>query len=353
MKKEVSNKFKYFNFIFTLVIVLYHFRFKTGLNIYPKNGIDISAFNSFLSILDNSVFLAMTVFFMISAFFFYFNIDKSKDALNKMKKRIKTLLIPYLSWTVISILFKIIIIHDNPINSFYSIIKCLFFDPADGPLWYILALLIFMLPSPLIIKFKNKKISSIIVLVLTLILIELREFGYISTFIKIDDWWWHGNMLGYIPAYAIGAYLGLNHSETITKEKYNTKMMTIIGMIMIITSILLIKYAKVYANSQFYLYIILTVGLWITLKSNIFRKKTPKFMACSFFMYAMHQPILIPIVSRTTKIVIKNSTILGYQFIIIKLTSVLIILIISWLTYILLKKLLPQKLFSILSGGRE
>lgn len=353
MKKEVSNKFKYFNFIFTLLIVLYHFRFKTGLNIYPKSGIDTLMFTSFLSIIENSVFLAMTVFFMISAFLFYFNIDKPKDTLNKMKKRIKTLLIPYLSWTIVSILFKILVIHQTPINSPYSVIKCLFLDPADGPLWYILALLIFMLPAPLIVKLKNKKLLSIISLLFVLIIVELREFGYISTLIKIDDWWWHGNMLGYIPAYAIGTYLGLTYSEAIIQEKYNNRITSIIGIIMMIVSIVLIKHAKVYANSQFYLFIMLTIGLWLSLKSNIFKREIPKIMACSFFMYALHQPILIPLVSRITKIIIRNSTILGYQFILIKIISVFAIFIISWLIFITLKNVLPQKIFFTLSGGRE
>ncbi len=353
MKKEVSNKFKYFNFIFTLLIVLYHFRFKTGLNIAPKKGVDTSIFLSFLSTIDNSVFLAMTVFFMISAFLFYFNIDNSKDALEKMKKRIKTLLIPYLSWTIISLLFKIIIIHENPINSFYSIIKCLFLDPADGPLWYILALLILMLPAPLIVKLKNKKIPSIITLLSILTLIELREFGYINTLINIKDWWWHGNMLGYIPAYAIGAYIGLNHSEKIIQEKYNTKIVSIVGFITVIISILLLKYAKVYANSQFYIYILFTIGMWLTIKSDIFRKKVPKYMGCAFFMYAMHQPILIPIVSRITKTIIKNSTILGYQFILIKILDIAIIFTISWVIFIILKKILPKRIFFALSGGRK
>ena len=67
----------------------------------------------------------------------------------------------------------------------------------------------------------------------------------------------------------------------------------------------------------------------------------------------MHQPILIPIISRITKLIIRNSTIMGYQFILIKLIGVLIIFTISWLVYIITKKILPQKLFFALSGGRK
>lgn len=353
MKKEVSNKFKYFNFIFTLLIVLYHFRFKTGLNIVPKSGLDKSILSCFLSSLETIGFIAMTVFFMISAFLFYFNIDNSTDSIKKMKKRIKTLLIPFLSWTVISIIFRTIVTHEIKINSLYSIIKYLFLEPADGPLWYILALLIFMIPSPLTIKLKNKKIPSLIVLLAILIIVELREFGYINTFFKLDDWWWHSNMLGYIPAYAIGAFFGLNYSEKIIQEKYNTKHACIFGIIALIISILLIKYGKAYANSKFYLYIILTIGLWFIAKSDLFKKKTPRFMKGTFFMYAMHQPILIPIISKITRIIIKNTNILGYQFILIRVIDVFLILIISWMTSIILKKILPKKLYFALSGGRE
>lgn len=353
MKKEVSNKFKYFNFIFTLLIVLYHFRFKTGFTINTKNGADTFIYSFFLSITEKSVFLSMTVFFMMSAFLFYYNINNSKDALKKMKKRLKTLLIPYLSWTLIAMLFDIIVIHDNQIKSAYSIVKFLLFDPADGPLWYILALLIFIMPSPLIVKLKNKKKLSIIALLIILAIVELREFNYIGTIIRIDDWWWHGNMLGYIPAYAIGTFIGLNYSETIIQERYNTKIMSIIGMIIIVISIVLIKYLKIYANSQFYIYIIFAIGLWIAVSSKVFVKRTPTFLSCSFFIYAMHQPILIPIVSKITKIIIGNTTIYGYQFIIIRLINVLIIFIISWIIHNVLKKYLPQKIYLALSGGRE
>ena len=70
-------------------------------------------------------------------------------------------------------------------------------------------------------------------------------------------------------------------------------------------------------------------------------------------MYAMHQPILIPIVSRITKTIIKNSTILGYQFILIKILDIAIIFTILWLIFIILKKILKKRIFFALSGGRK
>ena len=95
MNQNVSNKIKTFNYIFTLFILIYHLRFLDGYNIIYRNNFDKSILDFFMSITTHFDDLALTAFFIISSFLFYYNIDSSNQAIIKIKKRLKTLFIPY------------------------------------------------------------------------------------------------------------------------------------------------------------------------------------------------------------------------------------------------------------------
>ena len=126
--------------------------------------------------------VAVPMFFMISGYYFFTKLSVWNWNIwwQKMKKRVKTLLIPFILWIVIDFFAKFVfgimkseipgfdfsslkdffvtsggfrIFYDSPIQDFersvlgYWIPNC---KPIDGPLWYIRDLFIVMCLSPLI-----------------------------------------------------------------------------------------------------------------------------------------------------------------------------------------------------------
>ena len=215
-----------------------------------------------------------------------------------------------------------------------------------------LALIILAMLSPLVIKLKGKKKTTIFVFCTFLLWWILREMRCIPTLSVSKDWWWYGNLIGYLPAYFFGALVGLNYSDLIIQEKYNIKNSTFIGIIMMIVAMSLVLARKM-INIVFLIYILEVVAIWLILNGKLFNKKPSKFLNSSFYIYAMHQPILIPIVNKIIVIALRNVTITGYQFVLVKLLGMTIIAIISYLVYLLVQRFCPKKIKFIFTGGRD
>ena len=353
MKKEVSNKFKYFNFIFTLLIVLYHFRSLNEFNINYNNDLAINTGKLFSCLVNHINFVSMTGFFTISGFLFYYNINNTKDALNKIKKRIKTLLIPYITWTLLIIILKTIIEGSLPFKSIKAIPGYLFFHPIDGPLWYILALLLLMNLSPIIIRIKkfNKKTISFFFVLFIVIWLVIR-FKSLQPIINLDAWWWHSNMVCYVPSYMFGAYLGMTCHEKILYEKYNKRIIMIIGIVLlVVTSIMYLK-IDMNRNIEYILYILQFTSLWMIIDSRLFKNNVKDFFNYAFFLYALHQPILIVAFDKFNTVIIKNQKINIYEVIILKIVEVITMYCVSLAIAKTIKKRLPKKAYSALCGGR-
>lgn len=98
MNKYLSYKILFFNFILSVLIVLLHSNCKVTLG-WNNDGTNLSNFIELLTTYICCIgHIAVPMFYIISAYLFYHNISTLKDTLSKIKKRIKTLLIPYLLW---------------------------------------------------------------------------------------------------------------------------------------------------------------------------------------------------------------------------------------------------------------
>lgn len=106
---------------------------------------------------------AVPVFFIMSSFLLFWNVEKYDANVykNKMKKRVKSLLIPYLCWNTIYLLLFYLIGHDNisltsvpdmfanqvSLGNFLYIAYVR--PPVDGPLWFIRNLFVMTLAAPI------------------------------------------------------------------------------------------------------------------------------------------------------------------------------------------------------------
>lgn len=106
---------------------------------------------------------AVPVFFIISSYLLFFNVDKYNFGVykEKVQRRISTLLIPYVAWNTIYLILFYFIGHDRIVlstvpdifNSDISLGKFLYVayvrPPVDGPLWFIRNLFVMVLAAPL------------------------------------------------------------------------------------------------------------------------------------------------------------------------------------------------------------
>lgn len=204
--KYFSNKVILFNWVLTCLIVLMHaipnLRFGYEIN-------HDTPFIYFIYIISQ---LGVPVFFFMSGLLFYRKII-FRDIQNKLKRRVSTLLIPYIVWNAMFVLLFIILsklpIVGNLLNTSFKsldfIYVChLILDSTLTPLWFVKDLIIYTILSPVIyIIIKNRAIG-IITLLLSIFLNIIFEFNYDSP-------------LYWMPVYFSGAIYGLYESSYAAK----------------------------------------------------------------------------------------------------------------------------------------
>lgn len=349
MNNLISNKIKYFYWFLTLGMVMYHARWIDYFNVGYANIIDRKLLSFYLRFAEHIGTVCMTFFFFMSAFWFYKGLEGYKDILIKWKKRLRTLLIPFLLWTLIIGIYKVC--NSEITLAFNNIFYYLFESPIAGPLWYILGLLILQFLSPLLIFFrKSKKITTI--LYLTIILyVMLRNYDIVPHLLSFENWWWYNNLIYYLPAYLIGAYIGLYFPNILIEKKYDNKYYTIIGMLLLIICFFLWYYCADYKLLVVYS-LLEIIGTWFVLKPSLFKKTIPLFLSCEFYIFALHNPILIPKTKQLLIGIVENEKLSGGEVVAVKMLQLLAILLICCLVRLAICKLFPKIVDKSLTGGR-
>lgn len=264
---------------------------------------------------------AVNVFFLISGFLFFYNVTKIDDHIiwSKIRKRFRTLVIPYLLWNILGICvvwgvgialgWDISSNGDISIKHFFSYLWCsTWWDvghtnilgwgtemagPVDIPLWYLRDLIVVTLFSP--------------VLFLT-----IKSFGkwsiYILGVLYVFNIWLQipGFSVRAFFFWTVGAYLSLNKlSITVCIKNKYCKI-----AIIVLTSVMTILVTwLIYRNEHFIitdiLHQIVTMGL-ILFFFMVFDKLVkhekkmvipPLILSSVFFVFAFHDfPVINPIV---------------------------------------------------------
>lgn len=304
--------------------------------------------------------VAVPSFFFISGFLFFYNIDifQSGNYIYKIKKRLKTLLVPYVIWNILYIIHSYITNPATALTRFnnmgggkmlwncnrfgedcsntYNILGyCLHNSaPIDGPLWFIRDLMIICILSPIIYIFVKKfKQYGLCILGLMMILniwipiegfsstcffffsfgayFSLYKISFVSSFRK---YMLPGIILSIISLVAIVTLYG--NSWLIYNIVFNT--FNIIGCV---TTIALISYLPKIDNK-----------IWGTIKNS------------SFFIFAAHFAIVQLIATYLFKYLPET-----YSIIIYFATPIIVLIIIEFI-FILLKRI-PVIIY-LLNGGR-
>ena len=348
MNERLSKKISIYNFIFTIGIVLYHC--KTFNTLYSAKP--LAFFDAAYELYDLVGYICMGFFFMISAYLFYLGLTTEKSVYKKMQKRLLTLGVPFLAWNVIHLLWEIFygVVKGNLRLGFWDFIWGFTFQPFDGPLWYMFALLLLMPIAPVLYKLKDHSKVFLGVVIGLFICCNLGKL-----FMTSDDavTQWAARFVGYLPIYFLGAYFGLCKSEFVSNEAYSYKLVAPIAAglsLLIIAYFAFLKQEIPLLNNV--LYFVLPITVWLSTYNAMYDKISIGYpLKITFFVYAMHKLLIELLYMSMTKTIGFTSLppIISFFAHFVVVAAVYFICL---ATAYIAGKILPSKMYFALSGGR-
>lgn len=278
MNPYLSRKINLFSIVFSIVVVAGH--------LIDVPSQDIFATRLILRYTSNLVAVAMGYFLFVSGYLFFRNFEMSRLT-GKWKTRAKSLLIPFLLWNAIGyvVMWKVDLLDGRKVWECFFSIKRL----ADGPLWYVLCIMVYIVLSPAIYFIIQKKVAFWTLWTISII-------GNLC--FNLDQ----GNLYFYaFPFFLLGAGTALHYKDKFEQfaqkdkpeEKY--KWGKAVLLFAIITLLLLIFFYDVYADYHKYSHFLNRL-LAPVIMFGCFRKCEIKadhpVWKSSFFVYCGHEILI-------------------------------------------------------------
>lgn len=304
--------------------------------------------------------VAVPIFFFFSGYLFFVGFDGWRTDIwtGKLKRRVRTLLIPYVLWNILSIMFFLIMLYPRFVLTgeeipaidawFHQIggLRALWDSggkgvPYDYPLWFIRDLMVFALLAPVIYQFvKRTRLVGLSVLFLAYVL---------DFWVKVPGLSAEG--LFFFAAGAYFALYGIDFTELL-KQKRIVVPATAIAVMLLIPMVL--AYGNDdelwgYAHRVFTLFgAASTIGIVATLIEKRRLKVHPLLSNSSFIVYAAHGKIVLPIMFLVFgKLLPSSQAGLIIQYFAAPLFTIELLV----LCHHFLSKWMPKTL-SLLTGGR-
>lgn len=314
--------------------------------------------------------VAVPLFFILSGVAFFRNFNMGIYG-KKMKKRFHSLVIPYLSWNVISLAFAVVttlylskyFVGRIPFEfTVKNTLQTIFLHKQNIPFWFILSLIYFVILTPVFYVLLKNKVVGLIAILLAIVLfiidpVEIELFGHTLNFrTKVPSFIFHDS--DSIIHYMIGAYIGMHCFDIL---KYKNKWLSVLGVVLfIVCSILLYFYAGGHGKNLmestdkmkhfYWICLILTdcFALYYAFDFVVDHVKFRPFMGHSFWVYALHLNLSAII---TKLLFFGTGDRICLSFVNLVLTVIITLAIIELIQMLLKKYCKP--LHRILSGARE
>lgn len=279
MPKEISRKIGILNIIYTIAIVLYHFNLEsavTGRVVYDSLGEKVAFFlNGWMT---NAGTYAVSFFYMTSAFLLYYNLTKDNWR-EKLKRRLFSLLVPYLLWNTI---YMLLFSHTRVIKRDYvQILSGYANSEYCGPLWFVEGLLFMLLFIPLLASLVRVPFVSEGIVILAF---ACNAMGW--SFVKGNgfvDFMGIFRYLYYVPSYLLGVYLAVRMRPYVFQNKYS-KWIRIMALVAYGLAFIDMKNASV----EMLLNILHPISLWIIFPTEKCKMESKVLVHNTFMIYAMH-----------------------------------------------------------------
>ncbi|MDO4154077.1 MAG: acyltransferase [Clostridia bacterium] len=335
----------------TLAIVTYHYRSFSNLPCGDGFG---SNFLAFYNIFCESLgALALGFFFMISGFLLYHGAADCRAILKKIKKRLYSLGVPYLLWNCIVMCYVYLKDRTIPFSSVTDLLKRFTVLPFDGPLWYITVLLLLLIPAPLVIQLKkHPKVSVVLLVGLFAFAFCVSELNLFPRLSALTYFWWLERFIRYLPAYFLGAFAAMHISRFILEEQYPKRTVCITCTVLYIASLLFLFRFDGTGVGTWLILRLQPILFWFATSSNLFKGNPPFPLQISFFIYAMHQQILMREIDAFLLPRLAQYVFAPYQIVLLRLLGVVLVYVAALIITLLCRYLLHPKFFAALSGNR-
>lgn len=356
ISQELSNRIKLLNIISVLMIVGIHCR-------PPVPPIFNTAIGFTQELLCNGLFrVAVPLLFLISGLLFFKNIEEIFDCYHsKLKSRIRTLVIPYLLYSIFVLVLNWILkttigahpalnnsaLNDITPNSISNFLFLWLFDPFVH-LWFLRDLIILVLISPIIFYFVNKAAFLSLLFVFTSWLLEIQIFPKFGHFHLIN--------IESLAFFCLGAYL--------TRGKFNIENLIVhsnVASLMVIAWIsgnimrIIIDPGMSFGASEVFFssfpgLLTYKISIIVGIKSVLYISQFVNFCGLirlseiSFSIYLFHAPLhnYIGKILELTKLDINLFFILKYM-----LTITITVVIALWI------RTKAPPLYHLITGGRD
>lgn len=343
-EKDFRNKITWFTFFFSLLVIWVHSY--NAVLFLGKNKIayEIDWLERFLG--EDVAQIAVPGFFLISSYLFFrtFSIDR---LWKKWNSRIKSILIPYITWNLlyymgyvigsrIPVVTEVIGKGKVPFN-FLAAADAVIHYTYNYVFWYLYQLIFLILLAPLIYLIVKQKVAGVIYLNL---LFTAIYFGVSLPVINLDA----------LLYYSAGAY-GAVHGRQAVEDSWNWKAF-FCGVLLLAASLILYQMdlpgtmKGEAAASVVCLRLMMPVGLWFIIPEHILGEGKG-WMSHNFFLYAIHFS-LVRLINKTGALLLPPVPVIPF-FLFLLMPAVCVCL--SYVIGGLLRRTAPP-LWALLNGGR-
>lgn len=330
MDKVLSNKIKIISFLCTVMVVYRH-----GLNLQAFGLTNYET--SYVTIIEHGFSkiteVAVPYFFIVSGYFFFrYSYYGNGEYITMVRKKIKTLLVPFLFWNIVG-LFPLLLTNQFVIEAMpWQYIMQLLNSDWNGVLWYVRDLMTLMVIVPFY----------------SWIFVVNNRWLYICLFILLFINWWPVECRWISSEGMIFFFLGgvLQKNSKILNKRIPTAVLILMGLIWIISCFCFPFYWPIHRYNT----LLGLVIIW-----QLFHYFPKHLLNCalgvsvySFFIYVVHIYIVKAMKMGVAHFFYGNEKIALISYIVLPLLTVGIALYLGKL----FNKYLPTA-FNIVTGGRN
>lgn len=297
--------------------------------------------------------IAVPGFFLISGYLFFFNTKFSKDVyFQKIKRRVHSLFIPYLFWSILFAVYYFIFpvltpslfeeLHEISFRNVIGVLSCSRDGHALNQLWFVRDLIICSLTAPIyyiLLKGRFRFLFLAFVFCLWFFNFQIPyvgNYGFSST--SIFFW-------------SIGSFLAIQQKDLLRNESYGVYL--VISVIISIIDLITKETAyNLFIHNSFIVTCLLFVFSFFSSKYEMlvkYAKGGKTLSKSSFFIYAIHLPWIIIPIRKLYYYSFNPSS--DQDFLLMYLTVSIATLITSFLLFKFLYKICPRFL-SFITGRR-
>ena len=303
--------------------------------------------------------IAVPLFFLISGFLFFLKEDvlTFESYKNKLRKRVKSLLIPYLIWNVLVLMLYVAVQNlapsmnsgRNKLIADYTLHDCIMSfwsmsfineggvsGPIDSPLWFIRDLMVMVFISPLI-YWLIRKLDVLVPVLLGMAYIVVANTGV------------QGFSMTALAFFSIGAYFGIVKLDFVKFSRTIFKYSSIIypAILLFILIVMDCSYQSWLSRLAIIIGVFMVIGIASYLVDRYSCKINAFLTGSTFFIFASHSEILKITIRLTSRLGINSDLFYCVAYFVCPMITLVVLLTF----YRILLKVSP-KLASVLSGGR-